>query len=131
MIRVLVLGAGGAAANGFCRALRLAGGYHLTGTNTNPTDLLLAECDDTHHVTDDDSLAALISELKPDFVHAQPDEEVERLSRLRHVAGRYRTFLPYHETILTCQNKWLSYLRWEAAGVPVPHTWLIPDAQEL
>ena len=131
MTCVLVLGAGGAAANGFCRALRLAGGYHLTGANINPTDLLLAECDDTHHVTDDDSLADLISRLKPDFVHAQPDEEVERLSRLRHIAGRYRTFLPYHQTILTCQDKWQSYLRWEAAGVPVPKTWLIRNSQDL
>lgn len=131
MIRVLVLGAGGAAANGFCRALRLAGGYHLTGTNINPTDLLLAECDETHHVTDDKSLADLIFHRQFDFVHAQPDEEVERLSRLRHIAGRYRTFLPYHQTILTCQDKWLSYLRWKAAGVPVPETWLIRNGWSL
>lgn len=131
MIRVLVLGAGGAAANGFCRALRLAGGYHLIGANINPTDLLLADCDDSHHVTDDASLSNLIFQLRPDFVHAQPDEEVERLSRLRHIAGRYRTFLPYHQTILACQDKWRSYLKWEAVGVPVPETWLIHDPVDL
>lgn len=131
MIRVLVLGAGGAAANGFCRALRLSGGYHLIGANINPTDLLLADCDETHHVTDDGSLADLIFQLQPDFVHAQPDEEVERLSRLRHIAGRYRTFLPYHQTILTCQNKWSSYVKWAAAGVPAPETWFILDARDL
>lgn len=131
MTRVLVLGAGGAAGIGFCRALMLAGGYHLTGADTNPDALLLAECDDTHHVTDDASLADLIFQLQPDFVHAQPDEEVERLSRLRHLAGRYRTFLPYHQTILTCQDKWQSYLRWETAGVPVPKTWLIREPEDL
>ena len=46
MKRILVLGAGGAAANGFTRALRMAGGYHLIGTNCNDYDLELAETDE-------------------------------------------------------------------------------------
>lgn len=130
-VKVLVLGAGGAAANGFARALRLAGGYQLVGTNCNETDLLLSECEENHvvpHVSDYDAWRTAIHQLcrkvEPDFVHAQADPEVEALGRFReplHKIG-VRTWLPADETITVCRDKWLSYQAWERAGIRVPLT---------
>jgi hypothetical protein len=127
----MVLGAGGAAANGFCRSLRAAGGYHLIGLNTNPDDLHLAEVDEAVAVgTSDRELSEAIFQHAPDFVHAQPDEEVIRLSRNRVIA-RNKSFLPYHSTLRICQNKWRSYEAWEKAGLRVPRTWIISDRGDL
>lgn len=143
-MKVLVLGSGGAASNGFARALRLAGGYELVGTNANPNDLLLSECDRNYliaPVSDYDAWRAdLLHVVKlehPDFVHAQSDREVAALGLFRdrlhmigwradHPDGRLHTFLPRNEVIEVCQDKWASYLAWREAGVAVPRTWL-PD----
>lgn len=134
MARILVLGAGGAASNGFLRSLRAsARGDYLIGTNASPTDLLLSDVDERHLVPPAGSpefanaLFWLIATAEPDFVHAQSDEEVRRISELRHVirGGGARYFLPSHQTVVACQDKWASYLRWRDAGVPVPETQLI------
>lgn len=132
-MRVIVLGAGGAASNGFCRALKLVGGYDLIGTNANPTDLLLSECDENHvipHVSDRDAwntaLDKVIRKTRPDFAHAQNDAEVEALARLRKVVHLHgcKTYLPSVDAIVTCRDKMLSYRAWRDAGVPVPETML-------
>jgi hypothetical protein len=130
-VKVLVLGAGGAAANGFCRALRMAGGYELVGANINEDDLEIAETDETHVVgTDDSDLTDLVWQTKPDFVHAQPDEEVLRLARLRHTFTA-STFVPYPQVITVCQDKWLTYQALKAADVAVPQTSLVRGAETL
>lgn len=130
-MKVLVLGAGGAASNGFCRALRLAGGYELVGTNCNRDDLWLSECEENYllpHVRDYDDwrreLSMLLAKTKPDFVHAQSDPEVYALGLARTIVHLYgaKTFLPAQKTIGVCQDKWASYQAWKAAGVPVPKT---------
>jgi hypothetical protein len=130
-VRVLVLGAGGAAANGFCRALRIAGDYHLIGANIDPDGLELAETDERHLVgTGDKALTDLCWQTKPDFVHAQPDEEVRRLARLRN-SFHGSTFLPYPFVVEVCQDKWLTYQRLKQAGVPVPRTFLVRGRETL
>lgn len=130
-MKVLVLGAGGAAPNGFARALKLAGGYELVGTNCSETDLLLSECDENHlvaHVDDFDQwrvdLDRLLREARPAFVHAQNDAEVEALGRCRtlvHGLGA-KTWLPSQDVIGLCRDKWESYRAWKAAGITVPYT---------
>ena len=135
-MRVLVLGAGGAAANGYCRALRLASpGYHIVGANIDPDGLLLAECDETHLLPPPgetgDALWQLCQRTRPDFVHAQPDEEVLRLSRFRNIIRPARHFLPSHDAIVTCQDKWLSHLAWKKANVPQPDTVLVRGRESL
>jgi carbamoylphosphate synthase large subunit len=130
-VRILVLGAGGAAANGFCRALRMAGEYHLIGANINADDLELAETDERHLIDlTDESLWQLCWRTKPDFAHAQPDEEVVRLGRMRN-ALRVSTFLPYPWVISTCQDKWETYKVLREAGVPVPRTQLVRGPHDV
>lgn len=139
-MRVLILGAGGAASNGFARALRLAGGYHLIGTNSSETDLLLSECDDNHliaPVSDYDdwrkSLYKVVQQTQPDFVHAQNDGEVEALGRFRttmHMLGA-KTYLPSQAVIELCRDKWVSYERWRDYGITVPYTRLIESPTDI
>jgi hypothetical protein len=132
-VRVLILGAGGAASNGFARALRMAGGYELVGTNCSETDLLLSECEENHlipHVEDLDGWRQALYEIMNKdgggFVHAQSDREVRGLAGLRNVAHQcgWKTYLPSTGVIDVCQDKWSSYQMWRDAGVPVPDTWL-------
>jgi hypothetical protein len=128
-----VFGAGGAAANGFITSLRRVGGYHIIAANTDPTDLQLAAADE-HHVVgpSGDDLWGIITATKPDFVHAQPDEEVLRLSRYRGVVrgcgARY--LLPDHPVVVFCQDKWETYERLSIAQVPAPVTWLLGSGHE-
>jgi glutathione synthase/RimK-type ligase-like ATP-grasp enzyme len=132
-VRVLCLGAGGAPTNGFCRSLKTAdSGYHLIGANANEWDLELAETDEKHvlPVADDpeyqSELYWLLNKRRPDFIHAQNDAEVEAISKMRHVIRGLgcRYFLPSHQTIQVCRDKWLSYQAWRDAGIKVPQTWL-------
>jgi carbamoyl-phosphate synthase large subunit len=127
-VKVLVLGAGGAASNGFCRALRLAGGYELVGTNSSETDLWLSECETNHvisPVSDEarwrNDLRLVIDAEKPAFIHAQHDGEVAALGRFRNVAHGLgcKTFLPDQSVIELCQDKWLSYEKWRDFGITV------------
>ena len=135
-MRVLLIGAGGPAANSFARCLRLAGGYHIIGCNSSADDLLMAEADEFHilprtgdNLVDDASLLALAQDTKADFAHSQPDEAVASLSRIRRSLRDWgcKTFLPPADHIRVCQDKWLSYLAWEKAGLPVPRTSLRPE----
>ena len=81
-----MLGAGGAAANGFTRALKMVGRYVTYGTNCDEYGLALAETDyvyDLPHACDPDyrsRLLTLCEHIEPDLVHAQNDEEVCQLS---------------------------------------------------
>jgi hypothetical protein len=139
-VKVLVLGAGGAASNGFSRALKLAGGYELVGTNCSETDLLLSECDSNHLIAPVGDylqwrvdLDQVIRKTKPDFVHAQNDAEVEALGWFRttvHMHGA-KTFLPSSEVIKICRDKLVSYKRWGDAGIRVPLTLLAAGRGDL
>ena len=130
-MRVLILGAGGAAANGFCRALRMAGGYYLIGANINADDLALAETDERHLIDlEARSLWDLCWQTKPHFAHAQPDQEVLRLAKLRNSISA-ATFLPYPWVIEACQDKWETYKRLKEAGVAVPRTTLVRGRESL
>lgn len=125
-MRVMVFGAGGPAGIGFCRALRMAGDYHLIGVDMNRDNLELAEVDERHHGTAR-VIGDLVKKTNPDFVHAQPDPEVANLSLFTvtlDVLG-VKTYLPSYGSIGICQDKWASYRWWEDAGLPVPKTFLL------
>jgi hypothetical protein len=110
--RVLVMGAGGTAGMNFIRCLRVGLGYFLIGCDINQYHLKLCEglkvrtyqsplCSDPGYI---DFINDLIVREDIDFVHAQPDVEVEALSINRdHINAR--TFLPSHGTILKCRDK--------------------------
>ena len=131
MRTVLLTGAGGAAAIGVARCLRMAAADLITtvGCDSDPYLLQRAETDhlalvpralDPAYIP---ALNALIAEHGVDFVHAQNDTEVAVLSEHR-AELRARTLLPRHEVVQACQDKWVSYGIWREAGLRVPETFL-------
>jgi predicted ATP-grasp superfamily ATP-dependent carboligase len=131
-MRVMVLGAGGPAGIGFCRALRKAGGYHLIGVDLNRDNLEVAEVDERLHGSAR-KIRELCEQAEPDFVHAQPDQEVALLSGFRHTLDELgvRYYLPSGNSIRICQDKWDSYRIWEDAHLPVPKTYLMRTEADL
>jgi carbamoyl-phosphate synthase large subunit len=86
----------------------------------------------------DEETLLRIGVSRPDYVHAQPDEEVAKLSRLRSKIRQYgcAVFLPRAPVIDICQDKWLTYLSLQKCGVPVPRTAVAcdsrwPDSEKL
>ena len=136
MIRVLVTGCGGPASIGVTRSLARTGRYELVGTDANLIQMAVAETPVRYQVPRADDvrylpiLERIIREERIDFVHAQPDPEVAELSRYRDRISA-RTFLPPHETVELCQDKFSSYERWRAAGIAVAKTIMLREDADL
>jgi hypothetical protein len=135
--RILVTGAGGSPSTNFVRSLRLAPEpFDLVGTDADEFLLMRAETDSRYLVplaSDPAYLEVLndiIEEERVDLVHAQNDAEVRFLSDNRDQVHA-RTFLPSAETVRVCQDKFLSYERWRAAGVVVPKTVVMHTETDL
>lgn len=137
MKRILITGAGGSPSTNFVRSLRLAPEpFDLVGTDADEFLLMRAETDSRHLVPPAsdpaylDVLNDIIDDEGVDLVHAQNDAEVRFLSDHRRDV-RARTFLPSPETVRICQDKFLSYERWHAAGVVVPETVVMHTDEDL
>jgi carbamoyl-phosphate synthase large subunit len=137
MKRVLVTGAGGSPAVNFTRSLRKAPEpFFLVGTDADKFYLMRAETDARYLVPlarDADYLAVLnqiIDREKIELVHAQNDAEVSFLSQNREKLHA-KTFLPAKETVKTCQDKFLSFERWSAAGIKVPRTRIVKTHEDV
>jgi hypothetical protein len=137
MKRILITGAGGPASIGFTRSLRKASErYYLVGVDADKYGLQLAETDEKYLIprADDPAyipvLRQIIDECSIDFIHAQPDPEIPVISRHRDILGA-KVFLPAHETIETCLDKFRSFQKWKEAGLRVPETVLIRTENDL
>jgi hypothetical protein len=135
--RILVTGAGGSPATNFVRSLRAAPEpVHLVGTDADRFCLMRAETDARYLVppaSDPDYLAvlnAVVERERVDLVHAQNDAEVTFLSEHRDQVAA-RLFLPAMATVRICQDKFRSFQRWQAAGLPVPDTLLLASEDDL
>jgi hypothetical protein len=135
--RILVTGAGGSPATNFVRSLRAAPEpVHLVGTDADRFCLMRAETDARYLVppaSDPDYLAvlnAVVERERVDLVHAQNDAEVTFLSEHRDQVAA-RLFLPAKATVRICQDKFRSFQRWQAAGLPVPDTLLLASEDDL
>jgi len=125
MKRVLVTGAGGPAGINFVKSLKIISEtMFLVGTDSDkhfmylaPTEkkYLLPKATQASYI---DSLNDIIRKEEVEFVHAQPDLEVEVISENREKleAG---VFLPSKQTIRVCQNKLRSASVWQKKNVPV------------
>ena len=136
-IRVMVGGAGGAAAVGFCRSLRRADErYELIGLDCDKYHLQLAETDSRYLVppaSDPDYLPVLnwiARHHDADFLHCQPDPEVEFISAHRDLLD-VASNLPADETVQICMDKYSSWQYWQRDGIQVPHTVMISSQDDL
>lgn len=137
MTRILVTGSGGAPTTNFVRSLRMVKEpWHFIGTDADPYYLQRSETDEKHLVTlpsDPNYFAIMMDvmkETKPDFIYAQHDNEIFVLSQHRDELP-CRIFIPTHETIRICQDKYASFAKWKEAGLKVPETMMINDEKDL
>ncbi len=135
--RVLITNAGGALGLGFTRSLKASPEpFYLIGVDADKYRLQRAETHERHLVpraNDEDYiaiLASIIEDTGAELVCPQLDPEVLAVSAARN-SLEVRVFLPRHETIAACHNKYYSQQLWEQAGLPVPGTMLIRDEQDL
>ena len=135
--RVLCTGAGGPAGINFVKSLAIAPEkLFITGTEANehflhtmPTDVkyLVPKAKDSSYI---DRLNEIIRKEKIDFLHAQPDIEVEIVSEQREKLEA-PVFLPSKQAVKACQNKLASANTWKNKGIPVARTIVIRQESDI
>ena len=128
MKRILCTGAGGPAGINFTMSLRaVPEKMFLVGTDSNGHYLHLAVTDAKYLVPRAkepsyiDRLNEIIAKEKVEFLHAQPDVEVEAVSEKREKLNA-TVFLPSKAAVKACQDKLESAMVWKKKGVPVAKT---------
>ena len=113
MKRILVTGAGGSAAYNYIESLRhnpKNQKFYIVGADISKYHIELSHLDKRYILpavsSPDyiDKLNRLIALEKIDFLHCQPDPEVDFISKNRDKIHT-KTFLPNAETVELCQNK--------------------------
>jgi carbamoyl-phosphate synthase large subunit len=135
--RVLCTGAGGPAGINFVKSLVVASEkLYIVGTeaseyylHTMPTDAkyLVPRANDSSYI---DRLNEIICKEKIDFLHAQPDVEVEVVSEYREKLEA-PTFLPSKQAVKACQDKLASANAWKSKGIPVAKTVVIKQESDI
>jgi carbamoyl-phosphate synthase large subunit len=125
MKRILVTGAGGPAGINFVMSLRIAPEeMSIIGTEANKHFFHLATTDKRYLVPRAtkpsyiDRLNKIIRMEKTEFLHAQPDVEVEVVSANREKLEA-PVFLPSKMAVTACQDKLESARLWKKKNVPV------------
>lgn len=140
MKKILIAGAGGAPSEGVIYSLlRSPGGEEIIGMGSIPSDLVLSAAHRKYSVpfADDisyrDSLLKILDKEHPNLIHFQNDLEVYHASLIRDDIRETGTdvFMPCHETIDTCVNKYKTYQKFVKAGIRVPENRLISNEQDL
>ncbi len=128
MKRILCTGAGGPAGINFVTSLRVAPEkMFLVGTEANGYFMHLASTDKKYQVPRAkdpsyiDTLNEIIAKEKIEFLHAQPDVEVEAVSEKREKINA-AVFLPSKAAVKACQDKLESAKVWKKKNVPVART---------
>jgi len=140
MKKILIAGCGGAPSEGVVKSLlKCETGDEIIGMGSEPTDLVLSKAKRKYVMPYADSknyeseLLKLLNYEKPDLVHFQNDLEIFEASKFRDkiTATGTKIYMPSHEVIDTCVDKYKSYLKWEAAGVKVAKNLLINNEEDL
>jgi carbamoyl-phosphate synthase large subunit len=135
--RILCTGAGGPAGINFTKSLQIAPErVFLAGTEASKYFLHLSQTDVSYHVPRAkdgnyiEKLNEIIRKEKIEFVHAQPDVEVEAISENREKIEA-NVFLPSKKAVRACQDKLESAKMWKSKNVPVAKTVEIRDETDV
>ncbi len=140
MKKILIAGCGGAPSEGVINSLLQCNKRdEIIGMGSEPTDLVLSSAKRKYVVPYADSpdyekeLLNILDKEKPDLVHFQNDLEIFEASKIRKkiLATGTKLFMPRHDVIETCVDKFKSYLKWQNAGVKVTKNILINDPDDL
>lgn len=129
-INLLLIGCGGAAGFNFVESLHMQKdtNFNIIGTDCNPYHLELSNCDKTYLVPSCSETLSYIKKIhkiikdeKIEFIHMQPDVEVEFWSDHRHLLSKWNVkySLPDSNTIDICMDKYYVTTLLEQAGFPV------------
>jgi carbamoyl-phosphate synthase large subunit len=135
--RVLCTGAGGPAGINFVKSLMVApeklyivgteaSEYYLHTMPTN-TKYLIPKARDPSYI---DHLNEIICKENIDFLHAQPDVEVEVVSEQREKLDA-PVFLPSKQAVKACQDKLASATTWKNKNIPVAKTVIIRQESDI
>jgi len=135
--RILSTGAGGPAGINFVMSLRIAPEkMFIVGTEANEYYLHLAPTDKQYLIPKAkepsyiDKLNEIMRKEKIDFLHAQPDVEVEVVSEKREKIEA-NVFLPSKKAVKVCQDKLESANIWKKKNVPVARTIELRKEQDI
>ena len=137
MRRLIVTGSGGSAGTNFIKSLRLAPEpFYIVGTDISKYYLKLSKADVNYQVNSCydgiylNQLNTIIKEEKIEFIHAQPDPEVNVISANRDKLNA-KTFLPNHTILPIAYNKFWLNQELQAHKVPCPKSWMVGDKKHL
>jgi carbamoyl-phosphate synthase large subunit len=140
MKKILIAGCGGAPSEGVVNSLNLCNkGDEIIGMGSEPTDLILSNAKRKYIIpyanseTYEKELLKVLNKEKPDLVHFQNDLEIFEASKIRDkiLDTGTKLFMPKHEVIDTCVNKYKSYLKWKESNVKVPKNLLLNNVEDL
>ncbi len=139
-MKILIAGAGGAPSEGVVNSLlKCHRGDEVIGMGSEPTDLVLSNVKRKYVVPYANTseykteLLKILNKEKPDLVHFQNDLEIFEASKIRDeiIGTGSKIFMPDHDVIDTCVNKYKSYLKWIESGVKVPKNRILTDENDL
>ena len=133
---IAVTGAGGTGGIDFARSLRASGKiFQLIGFDSSIYKIYLAETDkkilvpaakEPSYMT---SIKKAVSEFGIQLLHVQTSHEIPIISNARDELP-CQLFLPSHETIAICDDKYQTYKLWKD-HIKVPENILIDDVDDL
>lgn len=135
--KILITGSGGTPSTNFIRSLRKSGErFYFIGVDCNKYYLCRSETNEKYLVPTADNinyipvLQQIIEETQPDLLYSQPDQEIFVISKNSDKLN-VKTFLPTHNTIELCQDKFKSYEIWKNNNITVPANIIINDISDL
>lgn len=141
MPKILITGAGSVQSNGVINSLlkALRPDEEVVGTGSDPMDLALCKAARKYWVPYSTSpgyreaLLQVLDHERPDMIHFQHDLELYEAMRFRAdiEARGVKMLVPDNEVIDTCVHKHKSWLKFKAAGVPVPENLMIGNEADL
>ena len=138
MKRILVTGIGGAAALDFTRAIReLEEEVYIVGTDCSQHYIHLARYVDKKYIIPKSNKRNYIEKLNEiiekehiQFLHAQPDVEVKRISEDKEKL-KAKVLLPDKETVRTCHDKFRLIRHLNKRNIPAARNILIQNEENI
>lgn len=135
--KVLVTGSGGMAGIGFTRCIKSSPEkFFMVGTDSSPMYIHLSETNVKVLVPPStskdyvDILNYIISKYGVEFIHAQPDAEIDVIAANKEKIDA-TTFMPSYDVIRKFRNKYDACKVWERKGIPTPRSILIKDEKDV
>jgi hypothetical protein len=138
--KILIAGAGGAPSEGVIKSLLKSPKKEtIIGMGAEPTDLVLSKATRKYNVPFANKpeykacLLKILKQEKPDLIHFQNDMEIFHASLIRDDIQEtgVKLYMPEHDVIDVCVNKYKSYLKFKKANIIVPENILIKNDNDL